>query len=80
MKNKQRMINRVFYLSAIIFLAFLFIQIKIMSCYANEVHNKQTESVVRDANRLWCKEHSVYEDECFICHPELKPNKSEIRN
>lgn len=25
----------------------------------------------RDPNRLWCNEHSVYEDECLICHPEL---------
>ncbi|MBX7256999.1 MAG: efflux RND transporter periplasmic adaptor subunit [Candidatus Hydrogenedentes bacterium] len=26
----------------------------------------------RDPNRLWCKEHNVYEDECTVCHPELK--------
>ncbi len=78
MGTKQRMINRVFCLSGIIFLAFLFIQIKFMSGYANEVHNKQTESVVRDANRLWCKEHGVYEDECFICHPELTSKNSEV--
>ncbi|MCO6438593.1 MAG: efflux RND transporter periplasmic adaptor subunit [Phycisphaerae bacterium] len=26
----------------------------------------------RDPNRLWCSEHDVYEDECLICHPELK--------
>jgi len=25
----------------------------------------------RDPNRLWCSEHGVYEDECFLCHPEL---------
>jgi len=25
----------------------------------------------RDPNRLWCNEHSIYEDECLICHPEL---------
>ncbi len=71
MKKKQRKICRVFCLSGIIFVALLFIQIKYMSCYANEVHNKQTESVVRDSNRLWCKEHNVYEDECIICRPEL---------
>ncbi|MBZ0109344.1 MAG: efflux RND transporter periplasmic adaptor subunit [Candidatus Scalindua rubra] len=41
-----------------------------MNCYANEVHNKQTEGVIRDSNRLWCKEHGVYEDECLICRPE----------
>lgn len=29
----------------------------------------------RDPNRLWCKEHSTYEDECLICHPELKDKK-----
>ena len=26
----------------------------------------------RDPNRLWCGAHGVYEDECFICHPELE--------
>ncbi len=26
---------------------------------------------MQDKNRLWCKEHSLYEDECFLCHPEL---------
>jgi len=86
MKKKQRMINRVFCLSVIIFAALLFLPIKYLSpkvlfrdmiCYADEVHNKQTESVVRDPNRLWCNEHGVYEDECLICHPELASNNSE---
>ncbi len=27
-----------------------------------------------DANRLYCSEHEAYEDECFICHPELREN------
>jgi len=71
MKNKQHLINRIFYLSGIIFAALFFIQFIHMRCYANEVHNKQTESVVRDSNRLWCNEHNVYEDECIICRPEL---------
>lgn len=31
----------------------------------------------RDPDRLWCKEHNVYEDECFLCHPELKDAKNE---
>ena len=26
----------------------------------------------RDPNRLWCGEHGLYEDQCFICHPELE--------
>src|SRR5687767_115826 len=26
----------------------------------------------RDPKRLWCAEHEAYEDECFICHPELR--------
>jgi cobalt-zinc-cadmium efflux system membrane fusion protein len=30
----------------------------------------------RDPNRLWCREHGVYEDECFICHPELAQKKT----
>jgi len=25
----------------------------------------------RDPNRLWCREHGLYEDECVLCHPEL---------
>lgn len=29
----------------------------------------------RDPNRLWCNEHNLYEDECLICHPELKDKK-----
>jgi RND family efflux transporter, MFP subunit len=77
MKNKQRMINRVFCLSGIIFVALFLIQIKYMSCYANEAHNKQTENVVRSPNRLWCNEHNVYEDECSICNPE-SVMKSEV--
>ncbi len=31
-----------------------------------------SEKQARDPNRLWCNEHGVYEDECYICHPELK--------
>ena len=26
----------------------------------------------QDKKRLYCKEHSLYEDECFLCHPESK--------
>jgi cobalt-zinc-cadmium efflux system membrane fusion protein len=26
---------------------------------------------LQDKGRLWCEEHSLYEDECFLCHPEL---------
>ncbi len=29
-----------------------------------------------DPKRLYCNEHEVYEDECFICHPELKDKPS----
>ena len=49
---------------------------------AQKEHNKPDEHDIqqvkknvvppdRDPNRLWCNEHSTYEDECFICHPEL---------
>ncbi len=27
---------------------------------------------LRDAGRLWCREHDRYEDRCWICHPELQ--------
>jgi cobalt-zinc-cadmium efflux system membrane fusion protein len=27
----------------------------------------------REPGRLWCREHSRYEDECYLCHPELMP-------
>ncbi len=30
----------------------------------------------RDPDRLWCTEHSRYEDECYICHPDLRPEGS----
>ncbi len=26
----------------------------------------------REAGRLWCEEHSRYEDRCWLCHPELE--------
>ncbi len=29
----------------------------------------------REAGRLWCKEHSVYEDRCWECHPELRDSE-----
>lgn len=94
MKNKKYMINMAFYLSGIIVATLFFIQIRYMSSFADEIHNKheqtsgkdkfqhkaeeQTESAIRDTNRLWCKEHSVYEDECFICHPELASKNREV--
>jgi cobalt-zinc-cadmium efflux system membrane fusion protein len=31
---------------------------------------------LRDANRIYCEEHGLYEDECFLCHPELKMEES----
>lgn len=39
----------------------------------DEAASKRTEQ--HDPDRLWCREHSVYEDECFLCHPELKVKK-----
>lgn len=30
------------------------------------------DASLRDENRLWCKEHSRYEDRCFECHPETQ--------
>lgn len=32
----------------------------------------------RDPNRLWCREHNVYEDECFLCHPELAAKEMSV--
>ncbi len=26
----------------------------------------------RDKTRLWCKEHTRYEDRCWLCHPEIE--------
>ncbi len=107
MKNKKDLNNKVFYLSVIIFVILLLIQVSSDSSYANEGHNKKnmnknepqnekdiisslnitdkeglhteesTGSSIRDPHRLWCEEHSVYEDECFICHPELASTKNE---
>ena len=77
MKDKKDMIKKAFYLSGIIIMTLFFIKISSVSSYANEVHNKQANDEKRITNRLWCKEHGVYEDECFICHPELEPKNSE---
>lgn len=30
----------------------------------------------REPGKLWCTEHSRYEEECYICHPELIPKAS----
>ena len=30
---------------------------------------------LRDKGRLWCNEHSRYEDRCWICHPEAQDKK-----
>ena len=30
------------------------------------------DETLRDAGRLWCREHDRYEDRCWICHPELE--------
>lgn len=30
------------------------------------------EPALRDAGRLWCREHDRYEDRCWDCHPELR--------
>jgi len=35
-------------------------------------HDHGTAEASQNSKRLWCNEHGVYEDECFICHPELK--------
>ncbi|MCH7591726.1 MAG: efflux RND transporter periplasmic adaptor subunit, partial [Planctomycetes bacterium] len=37
---------------------------------------RRLKPAARDPNRLWCGEHGVYEDECFICHPELDNRKT----
>lgn len=40
--------------------------------HANHSHATTETKTPRDPNRLWCAEHNTYEDECAICHPELK--------
>lgn len=34
---------------------------------------KHAHAHEHDEQQLWCKEHSLPESECFICHPELRP-------
>jgi cobalt-zinc-cadmium efflux system membrane fusion protein len=29
---------------------------------------------------MWCKEHSLYEDECHLCHPEVNKESAEAKN
>jgi cobalt-zinc-cadmium efflux system membrane fusion protein len=35
---------------------------------------------MQDKSRLYCKEHSLYEDECFLCHPELRQKAAALSN
>ena len=30
----------------------------------------------RDPDKLWCRGHDRYEDECYICHPDLIPTRA----
>lgn len=40
--------------------------------HRHEEPEHQAPTAKRDPNRLWCNAHGVYEDQCFICHPELE--------
>lgn len=33
------------------------------------------DPALREKGRLWCSEHSRYEDRCWLCHPELEDKK-----
>jgi len=35
---------------------------------------------LEDKERLFCKEHALYEDECFLCRPELKSGDESVRS
>ncbi len=84
--SKHTILMRIFVLGTL-FLALFFPLPKCESVNANEkrddisfvatdvetpIHDHQPAEAVQNSKRLWCNEHGVYEDECFICHPELK--------
>ncbi len=77
MKSKMSLITKTIYVSGILFFTFAFLQALSMVSYGDEVHSKRMNDEERVTNRLWCKEHGVYEDECFICHPELESKNRE---
>ena len=39
----------------------------------NDVPSLNLPADQREPGRLWCEEHDRYENECYICHPELIP-------
>jgi cobalt-zinc-cadmium efflux system membrane fusion protein len=84
--SKYTILTRIFVLGTL-FLTLFFPLPKCESINANEkrddisfvatdvetpIHDHQPAEEVQNSKRLWCNEHGVYEDECFICHPELK--------
>ena len=54
-----------------IFLALLFLLPGHVCAQDHKGHTHANSNRTIPVNRLWCNEHNVYEDECFICHPEL---------
>lgn len=65
----------------LIFVILVLSQTISISSYGEHDHEHDHDVIEVDtgvpADRLWCNEHSVYEDECFICHPELEHKSSE---
>lgn len=84
MIKKRDKLTKVFYLPLTVLLILFFTQSNLISGndhghdHTAQKNMADPENTIRDPNRLWCKEHGVYEDECFICHPELKTQKGEV--
>lgn len=45
----------------------------------NDVPSLNLPPEQREPGRLWCRGHNRYEDECYLCHPELMPNAGRAR-
>jgi hypothetical protein len=84
-KNSKFLIFNMILLIVAFLSASLLSQFKSERAYADQTeetaltkHQKGEDK--QNPKRLWCNEHGVYEDECYICHPELFPEGNTIRD
>ncbi|HJO48527.1 MAG TPA: efflux RND transporter periplasmic adaptor subunit [Candidatus Scalindua sp.] len=84
-KNSKFLIFNMILLIGVFLSASLLSQFKSERAYADQTEEtsltkNQKEEDKQNPKRLWCNAHSVYEDECYICHPELRPEGDTIRD
>ncbi len=84
-KNSKFLIFNMILLIGVFLSASLLSQFKSERAYADQTEEtsltkNQKEEDKQNPKRLWCNAHSVYEEECYICHPELRPEGDTIRD